>query len=185
LDPPSWPAITAEAMLCRQYLGWPRNDKRLVAACDWITKTENLVNFRQRRDVYYWYYATQVCHHMGGEHWQKWNEVMRQRVPEAQLTSGRESGSWDPDRPTADKWGTLAGRLYTTCLSIYILEVYYRHLPLYANVYSLAAETAPAATVPSKPAEPKPEAKPPAKSTPNATGPRRPMNDTSPKRQRG
>jgi hypothetical protein len=25
----------------------------------------------------------------------------------------------------------MAGRLYTTCLSTYMLEVYYRHLPLY------------------------------------------------------
>jgi len=28
------------------------------------------------------------------------------------------------------------GRLYVTVLSIYMLEVYYRHLPIYANVYS-------------------------------------------------
>ena len=28
-------------------------------------------------------------------------------------------------------WGQFGGRLYVTCLSTYILEVYYRHLPLY------------------------------------------------------
>ena len=31
----------------------------------------------------------------------------------------------------ADQWGQHGGRLYTTCLSIYMLEVYYRHLPIY------------------------------------------------------
>jgi hypothetical protein len=41
---------------------------------------------------------------------------------------GRERGSWDP---RGDRWGDAGGRLYVTCLSICILEVYQRHLPLY------------------------------------------------------
>jgi hypothetical protein len=32
-----------------------------------------------------------------------------------------------------DRWSNLGQgmRLYTTCLSLYMLEVYYRHLPIY------------------------------------------------------
>jgi hypothetical protein len=69
-------------------------------------------------------------HHMGGEDWKRWNRLMRQRVPEAQIKEGPERGSWGP---IDDRWGLHAGRLYTTCLSVYLLEVYYRHLPIYKH----------------------------------------------------
>jgi hypothetical protein len=78
--------------------------------------------------VYYWYYATQVCHHLEGRHWRAWNDVMRTVLPAHQEQDGKERGSWDPD---GDAWGNSGGRLYVTCLSIYMLEVYYRHLPIY------------------------------------------------------
>lgn len=129
-------SMTAEAMLCRQYLGWRRTDQRMVDAMDWITRDDNLISFTKNRDVYYWYYATQACHHMEGEWWKRWNTVMRQIMCEQQVKSGLESGSWDPYRPSEDAWTRHGGRLYVTCLSIYMLEVYYRHLPIYTKVYT-------------------------------------------------
>jgi hypothetical protein len=129
------PAMTAEALLCRQYLGWRRDDDRLIDGVEWITQPENLINYHSEPNVYYWYYAAQVCHHMGGEYWDRWNEVMRQEVPEQQVKRGPEAGSWDPAKPLPDVWGHFGGRLYVTCLSIYMLEVYYRYLPIYSNVY--------------------------------------------------
>jgi hypothetical protein len=130
------PAMTAEGLLCRQYLGWKQNDLRLLEGVAALNK--NRVSYNQQdQDVYYWYYATQACHHMenpvvsGQRHniWKEWNEVMRQEVPSHQVRSGPEEGSWDPH---GDKWGNHGGRLYVTCLSIYMLEVYYRHLPIYS-----------------------------------------------------
>lgn len=118
-------ALSAEGLLCRQYLGWERTDPRLVAGVEYILG--NLPDWDQQ-NVYYWYYATQVCHHMEDEAWRTWNQKMRKLLPEKQIRRGRERGSWDPND---DTWGSDAGRLYVTCLSIYILEVYYRHLPLY------------------------------------------------------
>jgi hypothetical protein len=129
-------SMTAEALLCRQYLGWDRDDPRLVAGLEWITSPENLVDFNRNRDVYTWYYATQAAHHMEGDYWKRWNAVMRQALPEQQVKHGRENGSWDPNQPTMDQWAPHGGRLYVTCLSLYMLEVYYRHLPLYAKVYT-------------------------------------------------
>ena len=79
-------------------------------------------------DYYYWYYATQVCHHMEGKHWQRWNNVMREVIPQKQEKEGRERGSWDP---AGFRWDGEGGRLFITCLSTYMLEVYYRHLPIY------------------------------------------------------
>jgi hypothetical protein len=119
--------MTAEALLCRQYLGWTHTDPRLQTGVEYLL--ENLIDYNEQ-DLYYWYYATQVLHHMGGRDWDTWNKVMRQVVPENQVKDGKERGSWDPDN---DRWGHHGGRLYTTCLSIYLLEVYYRHLPIYKH----------------------------------------------------
>ncbi|MDD4270843.1 MAG: terpene cyclase/mutase family protein [Pirellulales bacterium] len=128
-------AMTAEGLLCRQFLGWKRNNPALVDGVHWLLEPENRLSFEDDRDVYYWYYASQVMHHMEGEPWEKWNGVMRQAVPENQVKEGREAGSWDPMKPSEDEWARHGGRLYVTCLSLYLLEVYYRHLPLYTNVY--------------------------------------------------
>ena len=134
--------MTAEGLLCRQYLGWARDDPRLTRGAEYITHPVNLINFQKDRNVYYWYYATQVAHHMEGDYWKRWNDVMREELPRQQVKKRRkgdrrdESGSWDPLSPSEDQWGAFGGRLYVTCLSIYMLEVYYRHLPLYTNVYN-------------------------------------------------
>jgi hypothetical protein len=55
---------------------------------------------------------------------------MKDVLTSNQLRSGPEAGSWEP---RGDKGGRYGGRLYVTCLSAYILEVYYRHLPIYAS----------------------------------------------------
>lgn len=122
------PAMTAEGLLCREYLGWPRDHAPLQAGLEGLV---DIAMFEiEKPDVYYWYYATQVLHHYGGKPWKKWNSVMRVQLPAAQIKSGREAGSWPPQ---ADPWARNSGRLYMTCLSIYCLEVYYRHMPLYKH----------------------------------------------------
>lgn len=121
------PAMTAEGLLCRQYTSWKRNHPPLLRGIEALLLDAPFD--LSDHDVYYWYYATQVLHHFGGSHWRQWNDVMRVELPKDQVKSGREAGSWAPQ---ADRWGRNAGRLYTTCLSLYCLEVYYRHMPLYA-----------------------------------------------------
>jgi hypothetical protein len=70
---------------------------------------------------------------MEGKWWERWNGTMRQVVPAAQVKEGKEAGSWKPD--LQDRFEFVGGRLYVTCLSIYMLEVYYRHLPIYSKIY--------------------------------------------------
>lgn len=122
-------AITAEAMLCRMYLGWKRDDPRMGAAVEWLMEE----HFPSRRDknVYYWYYGTQVLHHYGGTNWEKWNSRMRELLISLQDTRGEHPGSWNP---RGFKWGSQGGRIYTTALSVCTLEVYYRHLPLFKQI---------------------------------------------------
>jgi hypothetical protein len=120
-------SMTAEGLLCRQYLGWQHDDERLLRGANYLL--ENLPDWdRSDRDAYYWYYATQVCHHMEGQHWQRWNKVMRELLPRRQEKQGKERGSWNPE---GFRWSSEGGRLFITCLSTYMLEVYYRHLPIY------------------------------------------------------
>ncbi len=124
------PSMTAAALLCRQYLGWPRMHPSLVAG------VQNLASIHPFEvsggDVYYCYCATQVFHQEGGEAWEKWNLQMREQLPLRQVKTGREAGSWNP--VAGDPWAKMAGRLYSTCLSIYSLKVYYRHMPIYQPV---------------------------------------------------
>ena len=122
------PAMSAEGLLCRQYLGWSQQDPRLQGGVNYLLA--NPIKW-ESPDCYYWYYGTQVTHHMGGQHWADWNAVMREVLPANQVSTGRNKGSWDPG---ADRHGQSAGRLYMTCLCVYMLEVYYRHLPIYQDV---------------------------------------------------
>lgn len=134
---PPTPSMTAEGLLCRQFLGWDHYDPRLEQGVRLLLQKENLPTWEERkRDAYYWYYATQVMHHMGGDFWRTWNDAMKATLVEHQVTSGKDAGSWHPRLPVEDRWGFHGGRLYVTCLSIYMLEVYYRHMPLYADAAS-------------------------------------------------
>ena len=124
-------AMTAEGLLCRQYLGWQQDHTNLVDGADLLV--DNLIDFDgDEPDFYYWYYATQVLHNMEGARWHRWNGAMVKALPARQEEEGREPGSWSPK---GDAWGDYGGRLYTTCLAIYMLEVYYRHLPIYSVNY--------------------------------------------------
>lgn len=123
------PALTAEALLCRLYLGCRRDDPRLQAGIALLFR--EVPRDFEYPDVYTWYYVTQVCHHLEGDAWREWNAWMRATLPAAQVGKGKEKGSWNPAH---DKWGYSGGRLFMTCLCTCMLEVYYRHLPLFSAV---------------------------------------------------
>jgi len=124
------PAMTAEALLCRQYLGWPRSHAGLKDGVKFLL--EKHPPDAGHPNIYYWYYATQVMHHYGGSAWEQWNAKMRQALVELQEKEGPAAGSWTPrGRGNSGGFADRGGRLYVTSLSTCILEVYYRHLPIY------------------------------------------------------
>lgn len=132
--------MTAEGLLCRMYLGWGPNDERLRNGCDYLIAEKPPI--WDERDVYYWYYGTQLMFHMEGAYWDTWNRTLRDMLVTKQEKAGAEKGSWNPmgtgkdEEVGADTWSLVkrGGRLYVTCFSIYMLEVYYRHLPLYSEL---------------------------------------------------
>jgi hypothetical protein len=125
------PVMSAEALLIRMYLGWRRSDKRMVKGVEKVA--EHLFK-SDERNLYYWYYATQLLHNIDDENWKRWNARVRDEVVSTQVQGdGCDRGSWDPAQPRPDRWGSQAGRLFTTALSLLNLEVYYRYLPLYES----------------------------------------------------
>ncbi|HQU43478.1 MAG TPA: terpene cyclase/mutase family protein, partial [Pirellulales bacterium] len=117
--------MTAEGLLCRQYASWRHNNPVLRNGVFWLQA--NHLPRADRANMYYWYYGTQVMHHMGGEPWGKWNGALRDLLISLQSGGGHEAGSWPP----LGGHDATGGRLYTTALAACTLEVYYRHLPLY------------------------------------------------------
>ncbi len=127
----SKPVMTAEALLCRQYLGWPNDFSPLLKGAKSVYDHLQVSN---ERNIYYWYYATQMLHNLQGKEWVAWNKKVRDGLVSMQVVGGGcDRGSWDPRSPQPDRWGLVAGRLYVTSLSILTLEVYYRWLPLYRS----------------------------------------------------
>ena len=128
--------MTAEALLMRLYLSWERTNPYLVQGADYLK--ENLPDVgtleAPQRDAYYWYYATQFMFQMQGDHWQAWNDRLRPLLVESQAQEGPLAGSWDPRAPVPDRWQDAGGRIYVTTMHLLMLEVYYRHLPLYRNL---------------------------------------------------
>ncbi len=128
--------MTAEALLCRQYLGWLRDSPSMIkgAAGVWDDLRSS-----EDRNIYYWYYATQLLHNMQNKAWKQWNTLVRDGLVSMQVGGdGCDRGSWSPITPVPDRWGARAGgRVFQTSLSILTLEVYYRFLPLYRTTDAL------------------------------------------------
>ncbi|MDY0165174.1 MAG: hypothetical protein RBS80_01435 [Thermoguttaceae bacterium] len=129
-------AMTAEAMLMRIYLGRNRDNDRLIAGADFLRRNPPEVGTGRQplRDCYYWYYATQAMFQMQEPYWTQWNDRLRPLMESGQEQTGPLAGSWHPLRPVPDRWGHAGGRLYVTTLHLLMLEVYYRHLPLFQEL---------------------------------------------------
>jgi len=113
-------ATNAAGLYCRQLLGWKADDERLVRGIEHLLKSP--LDYAHQ-DVYAWYYCTEAIRNTNGTYWDAWNNVMRAKIPEQQVTEGAESGSWPA---VDDKWNQQGGRLFVTCMSVLILESYYR-----------------------------------------------------------
>jgi hypothetical protein len=122
------PAMSAEALLCRIYLGWDLQTPGLLEGAQLLVLEDP--PDRRRWNIYYWYYATQTLHHCGGQPWETWNEQIRDLLVSTQRRRGHAAGSWDPQGPHSG----AGGRIYMTALAVCCLEVYYRHLPIFHRV---------------------------------------------------
>lgn len=147
------PVMTAEALVGRQLMGWPREHPSLIKGAGRVAAH---LERSEDRNIYYWYYATQLLHNMRNKDWERWNPHVREALIRSQVhDDGCPDGSWDPAFPSQDRWGMAGGRLFQTSLSILTLEVYYRYLPLYRTADEEGLDDPP----PTRGSEPKPDKK--------------------------
>ena len=129
-------AMTAEGILMRMYLGWDRSNPAMIEGAEFLKA--NLPEIGSPsiplRDCYYWYYATQVMFHMQGDYWSDWNGRLHPMLEVTQQQSGPMAGSWDPTGMVPDRWAHAGGRHYVTAMNVLMLEVFYRHLPLFQTL---------------------------------------------------
>jgi len=125
-DPGNGWGTSAVGLLCRMYLGWKKEHPALQRGVDRLAK------MGPSTDLYFDYYATQILHHVEGERWVGWNIKMRDMLLTTQSNKGHEAGSWYKG-VEGGHGAHAAGRLYCTSLATMILEVYYRHLPIYGQ----------------------------------------------------
>ena len=124
-------SLSAAGLLTQQYLGWRKDEPDLVAGAEYLMQHLPPESAPKLGSIYYYYYATQVLHHMEGPNFDLWNHRMREHLIRTQEKSGHKAGSWDPNGTDQGKRG---GRLYATAMAIFTLQVYYRHLPMYRTV---------------------------------------------------
>jgi hypothetical protein len=121
------PSMTAEAWVCRQFLGVGGQGKTSDEAARFLLQRGP---DRDPYNLYYWYYGTLALYQHGGESWVRWNERVRDQLVRRQVRRGHADGSWDPAE-ARDTYNSRGGRVYMTAIATLTLEVYYRYLRLY------------------------------------------------------
>ncbi|TWT65295.1 terpene cyclase/mutase family protein [Allorhodopirellula solitaria] len=117
-------SMTAVGLLCRMYTGWQKNNEALQRGVADLAERGVMKN-----DIYYDYYAAQVLRQTGGPEWDKFNAELRDWLVETQAQEGGAKGSWYFESAHVSN----GGRLCMTSFATMILEVYYRHMPLYSQ----------------------------------------------------
>jgi hypothetical protein len=120
-------ACTAIGLLCRMYTGWDKNHPGIKKGVEKLARVGV-----DKRDMYYNYYAAQVLRHHGGPEWNRFNVELRDWLVQTQETTGGAEGSWYFEDTKAHRGPHEGGRLLSTAMATMILEVYYRHMPIYA-----------------------------------------------------
>lgn len=118
-------SMTAIGTLMQIFRGKSKEARSIAQAIEYMSNQGP-----SNEDLYYDYYATQAMFHHGGLPWKSWNYKMRDYLVRTQETQGHSAGSW---WFPGDHSNDIGGRLYATCMSCLILEVYYRYLPVYAQ----------------------------------------------------
>lgn len=121
-------SLTGAGLLTREYLGWRRDNPDLLVGCKYLMENLPPESGSTLGPMYYYYYATQVLHHMEGSDFDLWNYRMREHLIRTQEKEGHKAGSWSPQ---GVDYGHAGGRLYATSMAAMTLQVYYRHLPMF------------------------------------------------------
>lgn len=118
-------SMTAEALVCRQFLGLASDTATAKEAGDYLLGD---LPGQGEPNLYYWYYGSIAMYQLQGDYWKRWSDALRRTLLSTQRTAGALAGSWDPNT----RWDGYGGRVYSTALATLCLEAHYRYLPLNA-----------------------------------------------------
>jgi len=79
------PAMTAEALVCRQFLGMARDNPATNEAGDYLLSQ---LPSPDKINLYYWYYGTLGMYQLQDDHWQRWNGALQNTLIGRQRTDG-------------------------------------------------------------------------------------------------
>ncbi len=119
------PAMTAEALFCKQMLGLKRDQP---AAREAVVYLDRHPPDLRTWNLYHWYYASLALYGHGGPVWERWNAPLRDLLLKEQYQNGPQAGTW-PVRPMSSNYTEYGGTLYATAMATLCLEVYYRFSP--------------------------------------------------------
>ncbi len=121
-------SLTGVGLLANQM--WGKGGRSEVRkGADYILKNSKFTYDDEFADLYAHYYESQAMMQMGGEHWQKYNELFRDQV----LKGQNPDGSWrvpggGKDNIRAVSPSFTHNAVYRAALCTLMLEVYYRFL---------------------------------------------------------
>ncbi|MFT4548271.1 MAG: hypothetical protein ACI8XO_003972 [Verrucomicrobiales bacterium] len=116
-DKPGKLSLTGVGVLCARMLGKPEGteDKSFKAIL------ASKPNAFRSANLYALYYHSQACFQKGGKVWDEYNKNFQELIAASQ----EADGSW----PIAAGHAKADGKIYHSCLSVLMMEVYYRYLP--------------------------------------------------------
>jgi hypothetical protein len=110
-------SLTGVGVLCARMLGKPQGNEDTSIKAILASKPAQY----RGANLYALYYHSQACFQVGGKVWDEYNKNFQTVIADAQ----EADGSW----PIGGGAVRDDGKIYHTCLSILMMEVYYRYLP--------------------------------------------------------
>ena len=113
-------SLTGVGVLCARMLGKPQANEDVSFKAILAQKPRQF----RAADLYALYYHSQACFQKGGKVWDEDNDSFQALIADSQ----EADGSWPV---AAGHMGAakVDGKIYHTCLSVLMMEVYYRYLP--------------------------------------------------------
>jgi Prenyltransferase and squalene oxidase repeat len=115
--------LTGVGVLCHQMWG-KGSSSEVRKGLQYMVENSKLDYKSQDSNLYCHYYESQAMMQAGGEEWKFYNNLFRDQI----LSNQGEDGSWNVPGMGGELGGDGQGKVYRTCLSTLMLEVYYRFL---------------------------------------------------------
>ena len=106
--------MTAEAWVCRQFLGTGGPGPASAEAAAYLLKHKS---DQGDSNFYYWYYGTLALYQHGGQPWTQWNDRIRDRIVGLQQPRATRPEAGTPTTASTGRADASTARLWPRCRS--------------------------------------------------------------------